>query len=63
MWLKPLKFLGLTYDGNLDKLMGSTRNGSTLIYDKEELVSALQNREENERSKARDSDQVLNSDT
>lgn len=63
VWLKPLKFLGLTYDGNLDKLMGSTRNGSTLIYDKEELVSALQNREENERSKARDSDQVLNSDT
>lgn len=63
VWLKPLKFLGLTYDGNLDKLMGSTRNGSTLIYDKQELVSALQDREANERSKARDSDQVLNSDT
>jgi hypothetical protein len=63
VWLKPLKFLGMTYDGNLDKLMGSTRNGSTLIYDKSELVSALQDREENERSKARDSDQVLNSDT
>jgi hypothetical protein len=37
-WLKPLKFLGLTYDGNTDTLTASTRNGSTLVYNKAELL-------------------------
>lgn len=45
IWLKPLKFLGLTYDGNLDKLSASTRKGSTLLYDKEDLVKAYQERD------------------
>lgn len=29
-WLKPLKFLGLLYDGLKDSLQGATRKGSTL---------------------------------
>jgi len=28
-WLKPLKYLGLTYDGEQDTLRASTRNGAT----------------------------------
>jgi hypothetical protein len=40
-WLYPLRFLGLEYDGKLDKLKGSTRKGSTLLYDKAELIKAL----------------------
>jgi len=28
-WLKPLKYLGLTYDGDQDSLRASTRNGAT----------------------------------
>jgi len=37
-WLKPLKFLGLTYDGIKNELRASTRKGSTLLYDKHGLV-------------------------
>jgi len=41
-WLKPLKFLGLTYDGERDTLTASTREGSTLsIHTKDELLNAL----------------------
>lgn len=29
-WLKPLKFLGLTYDGKTDVLRASTRKGATI---------------------------------
>jgi hypothetical protein len=32
-WLKPLKFLGMEYDGNLDQFRAKTRNGATLILD------------------------------
>lgn len=39
-WLKPLKFLGLVYDGNKDKLYADTRKGSELLYDKQDLVKA-----------------------
>jgi hypothetical protein len=39
-WLKPLKFLGLEYDGEQNKLRAKTRNGSELLFDKEDLVSA-----------------------
>lgn len=45
-WLKPLKFLGLEYDGVLDKLRAKTRKGSNLYYDKEDLVRAYQEREQ-----------------
>lgn len=33
-WLKPLKFLGLSYDGIKGKLLASTRGGATLEFDK-----------------------------
>jgi hypothetical protein len=42
IWLKPLKFLGLVYDGQLDKLQASTRKGATLTFDKHSLVDALE---------------------
>lgn len=38
IWLKKLKFLGLEYDGEDDSLRAHTRNGSTLIYNKQELL-------------------------
>lgn len=41
-WMKPLKFLGLEFDGVT--LKANTRKGSNLIFDKEELVSALRDR-------------------
>lgn len=41
-WLKPLKFLGLEYDGDKDLLRASTRNGSTLEYDKASLLEAIE---------------------
>lgn len=43
-WVKPLKFLGLTYDamGDPPKLHASTRKGALLEYDKSGLVSALE---------------------
>lgn len=41
-WIKVLKFLGLTYDGNKDTLTASTRNGATLsIHTKDDLLNAL----------------------
>jgi len=43
-WLRPLKFLGLKYDGRTNQLRAATRNGSELIYDKEKLIQALVNR-------------------
>jgi hypothetical protein len=46
-WLKPLKFLGLVYDGLKDTLSAQTRNGSTLsLSDKEEFLRAYFEREE-----------------
>lgn len=41
IWLRPLKFLGLTYDGWGDRLFASTRNGATLEFDKDDLVEAI----------------------
>lgn len=35
----------MEYDGNIDKLRGATRKGSTLIFDKQELVAAYNARE------------------
>jgi len=49
IWLKPLKFLGLEYDGKTDTLKGATRKGSTLIYDKEELIKAKINADSGQR--------------
>lgn len=46
-WRRNLKFLGKEYDFTLDKLRAKTRKGSTLLYDKEDLVSALQATEKN----------------
>jgi len=43
-WLKPLKFLGLVYDGSQDKLYSETRTGNKLIYDKKDLVMEVLNR-------------------
>lgn len=37
-WLKPLKFLGMEYDGSTEKLRASTRKGSGLLFDKMDLV-------------------------
>jgi hypothetical protein len=51
--MKPLKFLGLEYDGKLDKLRAKTRKGSTLEYDKQDLLKALIEREKAEK-KGRD---------
>jgi hypothetical protein len=44
-WLKPLRFLGLSYDGREDKLRASTRSGADLIFDKQDLVTAIASRE------------------
>jgi len=49
--MKPLKFLGLTYDGKKDKLYAATRNGSTLEFDKQELVDAIAARETGDKAK------------
>lgn len=38
-WVKPLKFLGLEFDG--EKLRAATRGGANLVYDKAALVEAL----------------------
>jgi hypothetical protein len=40
-WLKPLKFLGLSYDGEKDKLISATRKGATLEFNKWELIPAM----------------------
>lgn len=34
LWLRPLQFLGLNYDGVKDQLRGSTREGSILPFNK-----------------------------
>lgn len=39
-WYKPLKFLGISYNGDTDVLQASTRKGATLIYSKKELLEA-----------------------
>jgi hypothetical protein len=44
-WIKPFKFLGLEFNGESNQLRANTRKGSTLIYDKEQLVSLVRNRE------------------
>jgi len=41
IWKKPLKFLGLEYDGNNDILKASTRLGSDLVFDKFNLVKEI----------------------
>jgi hypothetical protein len=47
VWLKPLKFLGLEYDGPSNRLYASTRNGSRLeLKDKESLIKAFLERED-----------------
>jgi len=55
-WLKPLKFLGLVYDGNEDVLYSETRSGNRLLYDKQSLVLALISRS---RSRSRGSSSHL----
>lgn len=37
-WLKPLRFLGLEYDGQSDQLRSQTRSGKSLLFDKEGLI-------------------------
>lgn len=37
-WLKPLRFLGLEYNGKEGTLMARTKKGSNLLYDKKELI-------------------------
>jgi len=44
-WLKPLKFLGFIYDGVKDKLSSQTRAGKSLVYDKDRLLEALNERD------------------
>jgi hypothetical protein len=44
-WLRPLKFLGLEYDGKKDEFRANTRKGSKLIYDKDELLELVNERE------------------
>lgn len=41
VWLRPLKFLGMEFDGNLNKLSASTRGGSKLVFDKMDLISSV----------------------
>jgi len=45
VWKKPLVFLGLEYNGETNKLSAKTRKGSTLEYDKEDLIDAINNPE------------------
>jgi len=40
--MKALKFLGLEFDGKT--LSANTRKGSKLVFDKEDLVKALEER-------------------
>lgn len=41
VWLKPLKFLGLVYDGLSDVLYSDTKTGKRLIFDKDRLLDEL----------------------
>jgi hypothetical protein len=51
-WIEPLKFLGLTFYGTNRTLYASTRKGSRLVFDKQELLDLLRYREiVSERSK------------
>jgi len=46
IWKKELKFLGLIYNGVTKQLRADTRDGkSKLIFDKEDLITALSKRE------------------
>lgn len=38
-WHKPLKFLGLVFDGNAQTLMSKTRKGASLLYDKAAMLN------------------------
>jgi hypothetical protein len=45
-WIKPLKFLGLIYDGVCQNTLTSqTRRGNTLLFDKSALLAEVQARE------------------
>jgi hypothetical protein len=39
--VKPLKFLGLEYDGQENQLRSQTRSGKSLLFDKEGLIEDL----------------------
>lgn len=41
VWIAPLKFLGMEYDGNKNQLRSLTRKGKSLIYDKERMLEEL----------------------
>lgn len=41
VWLKPFKFLGLSFDGKENLLRAATRNGSELIYSWSQLVTLV----------------------
>lgn len=41
VWLRPLKFLGLEYDGRRNELKAKTRKGSELKYDKQDLITII----------------------
>lgn len=46
IWERNLKFLGLTYFHEVDKLGGTTRNSSTpMLFDKHDLVKAIKHRD------------------
>jgi len=49
VWLKPLKFLGMIYDGKRNLLASETRKGKKLIYDKEKMLEELNRRDGMER--------------
>lgn len=40
-WVKPLRFLGLEYDGRENQLRSQTRSGKSLLFDKEGLIEDL----------------------
>jgi len=40
VWVNPLKFLGLTLEGESNLLKASTRKGSTLVFNKSDLLEA-----------------------
>lgn len=41
VWLRPLKFLGMEYNGLTNQLKSVTRKGKSLIYDKERMLEQL----------------------
>jgi len=43
--LKPFKFLGFEYDGNKKLFYANTRKGSKLIYNRQQMVDLIRNRE------------------